>query len=550
MFLSAATARAQQTPYLGAPVSLPGTIQAENYDFGGQGVAWNDTTPGNAFGPVYRTHDMDVGAIPAGGYHIGALANGEWAEYTVNVAASGGYTMIVRYASATTLTTRFRVLVDGVDVSGPVSITSTGDWQAYTTKAVPVTLSAGNNRVLRVSFELGAFNFDSLQFTRLAVCNSPDQLRQNIHRALSGQPDLCDWVPDVNPNFPYSTPQGQSYNLPVLAAASAFIREPVRTTGTKQWNMYTWWTDYLRGELGDRGTPTWYYGGQELGSYVYQQFNIISVLAVHYQAHITGQTTIRDLARRWLRATFALHALAASQGPAQTLHAKGQSLSAGGYTGPYVGMAGMRSSWGYWRVPDRNILFARATGFGFSGNESPTQRDVREYVEARWTGPGGNVYGFTAADQTALRGIVTSAALPASFVATYLGNNLRTIERYHFVAWPGVKVTLLEKNRHGSTAPTFGVAYFTSPRAASGNEAHFLYPWQGLFDDASTAGRHGITQGEGRIDVTSTTNRFIWATNAPGSTTHPLETVQIDGLPLGPRSYWIVLSPTAAPALQ
>lgn len=115
------------------------------------------------------------------------------------------------------------------------------------------------------------------------------------------------------------------------------------------------------------------------------------------------------------------------------------------------------------------------------------------------------------------------------------------------VAWPGVRVTLMEKNTHGSTAPTYGVAFFTSPRVAAGQETHCLYPWQGLFIFGDRRHRNGITQGWGKLDLL---NRYIEASNAPGSSTHPLETVRIDNLPIGPYYYHVVLSPTAAPALQ
>ncbi|HKO56389.1 MAG TPA: carbohydrate-binding protein [Thermoanaerobaculia bacterium] len=624
---------AARSPFLGAPVNLPGTVQAENYDNGGEGVAYHDTSPGNAFGPVYRTEDVDIGQITAGGYHIGALANGEWTEYTVNVATTGPYNVTIRYSSATTLTTSFRLLLNGVDVSGSIPITSSGDWQNYVTKVVSVNLTAGSSKILRVSFDVGAFNLDSLAFaagcvapaittqptnktpttgqtitltaaasgttlsyqwlkngaaipgatstsltlagveqwkdggnyqlrasnscgtatSNIAVvrvsCNAdgPDEGTENINRALRGLGDLCDWSADVNTSFPYNFGNGQSYNLPVLTAATAFIKEPVRPG---VWNMNTWWTDYLMGELGDRGTA-WYYGGQELGSYNYQPYNEAAILAVHYQANLVGNTTVRDLARRWLRATIALHALAASPGPVQSLHAKGQQVGGVSYNGPYVGFAGMRSSWGFWNSVDRSIIMSQALGRVTNrSGEFFSQKNIREWVEPRWTGPNGNVYGMTSTDQADLNAAINSATLPANFVTRFLGTNLRTQVRYHVVAWSGVKVTLMETNTNGNTVPTYGVAYFAAPRLASGQEAHFLYPWQGLFMPADRRHRNGVTAGWGAIDVTSATSRYIQASNAPGSTTHPLETVTIDNLPLSARSYWLVLSPSAAPALQ
>lgn len=70
------------TPFLGAPVSLPGVVQAEDFDNGGQNVAYYDATPGNAFGSFYRTQtDVDIGPLATGGYHLGVIAAGEWTRY-------------------------------------------------------------------------------------------------------------------------------------------------------------------------------------------------------------------------------------------------------------------------------------------------------------------------------------------------------------------------------------------------------------------------------------------------------------------------------------
>ena len=59
------------TPYGGNAWAIPGTIQAENFDDGGAGVAYADTTPGNQ-GNVYRTTDVDIAAFAGGGgYYVG-----------------------------------------------------------------------------------------------------------------------------------------------------------------------------------------------------------------------------------------------------------------------------------------------------------------------------------------------------------------------------------------------------------------------------------------------------------------------------------------------
>src|SRR5262249_26370187 len=47
------------TPYTGTPIALPGLVEAENFDNGGQGVAYFDDSPGNS-GGTYRATDVDL----------------------------------------------------------------------------------------------------------------------------------------------------------------------------------------------------------------------------------------------------------------------------------------------------------------------------------------------------------------------------------------------------------------------------------------------------------------------------------------------------------
>ena len=50
-----------QSAYLGTPFNVPGIIQAEYYDNGGEGVAYRDRTPGNSGGRL-RSDDVDIEA--------------------------------------------------------------------------------------------------------------------------------------------------------------------------------------------------------------------------------------------------------------------------------------------------------------------------------------------------------------------------------------------------------------------------------------------------------------------------------------------------------
>src|SRR5207249_3751371 len=83
-----------QTPFTGTPIAIPGTWEAENFDLGGEGVAYHDNTPGNAGGQYRLSEDVDiiVSTDSAGGaYVVGSFETGEWLAYTINVAASAQY---------------------------------------------------------------------------------------------------------------------------------------------------------------------------------------------------------------------------------------------------------------------------------------------------------------------------------------------------------------------------------------------------------------------------------------------------------------------------
>ena len=141
------------TPYSGTPVALPGRVEAENYDKGGEGVAYHDTTSGNS-GNVYRTNGVDVQATSdtGGGYNVGWIKAGEWLNYTVNVGSSRTYAIDVRVASPGAGGT-FHIEMNGVNVTGSMTIPNTGAWQAWTTiTKTGVALIAGP-QIMRIVME-------------------------------------------------------------------------------------------------------------------------------------------------------------------------------------------------------------------------------------------------------------------------------------------------------------------------------------------------------------------------------------------------------------
>ncbi len=151
-------------------VSLPGLIQAEDFDLGAKGIAYDDASIGNS-GGLYRDTDVDISRTDASGegYYVGWTRAGEWLKYTVTVTASRTYRMKVRVANIGSGAT-FRVEVDGVDRTGAVPVPDTGGWdtwQTVTLTGIPLVQGKSVIRLVMVTRNAensGVGNFSWLYF--------------------------------------------------------------------------------------------------------------------------------------------------------------------------------------------------------------------------------------------------------------------------------------------------------------------------------------------------------------------------------------------------
>src|SRR2546425_158036 len=87
------------SPYSGTPIPVPGTFEAEDFDRGGEGVAYHDNVKGNAGGQYRTSEDVDIIASSdsaGGGYVVNNFETGEWLIYTINVQTSGFYGLELR----------------------------------------------------------------------------------------------------------------------------------------------------------------------------------------------------------------------------------------------------------------------------------------------------------------------------------------------------------------------------------------------------------------------------------------------------------------------
>jgi Pectate lyase superfamily protein/Carbohydrate binding module (family 6)/F5/8 type C domain/Abnormal spindle-like microcephaly-assoc'd, ASPM-SPD-2-Hydin/Fibronectin type III domain len=167
----AGTTGSGEAPYGGTAAAVPGTVHAENYDTGGQGVAYNVTSV-NGTDNSYRSDgvDLETATSPATGNDLGWTASGQWFKYTVDVATAGTYTVSFLVAAPSAVTDAFHITnSSGTNLTGSVNIPATGGFQTWTTVTATVTLPAGL-QVLTLNEDHAGWNIDTATF---ALANAP-----------------------------------------------------------------------------------------------------------------------------------------------------------------------------------------------------------------------------------------------------------------------------------------------------------------------------------------------------------------------------------------
>ncbi|WP_405583619.1 glycoside hydrolase family 3 C-terminal domain-containing protein [Streptomyces sp. NBC_01190] len=160
-------------PFGGTAAPVPGTVQAANYDTGGQGVAYSVVST-NGSANSYRSDGIDLEStadtqdttVAGGAYDMGWTTPAQWFKYTVNVATAGNYTVGFRVASPYGLTDALHIAnAAGTNLTGAVAIPNTGGYETWTTVTAAVTLPAGQ-QTLTVDQDSNGWNFHYLDFAQ------------------------------------------------------------------------------------------------------------------------------------------------------------------------------------------------------------------------------------------------------------------------------------------------------------------------------------------------------------------------------------------------
>ena len=161
-----------QTPYKEVAAKIPGKIEAENYDVGGHNKAFYDNDRENQ-GKAYREDEVDVvdisdskcGDAACAGYAIGYTNDGEWVEYTIDVAADAKYDITANVATAFE-TSAMQLFIDDKEITESVVAPKVDSvWTTYKVIDVgSVELKKGEH-VLKLLITGGYLNVDWIQFS-------------------------------------------------------------------------------------------------------------------------------------------------------------------------------------------------------------------------------------------------------------------------------------------------------------------------------------------------------------------------------------------------
>ncbi|MFT4605647.1 MAG: hypothetical protein ACI9W4_002391, partial [Rhodothermales bacterium] len=190
----------------GTPALIPGSIEAEDYDVGGEGLTYHDSDDINTPGGYRPTAGVDIEARDVGGWQLSYVEAGEWLEYSVDVQTAGTYSITAHVASLEG-SGRFRLSFDAVGAPSFVAA-NTGSWQTTEPVSVLTDLEAGE-QVMRLDIRTSKpFNIDRFDITLdtatgvedapgdfdLALYPNPVETQLTISGPADGRAEIIDML--------------------------------------------------------------------------------------------------------------------------------------------------------------------------------------------------------------------------------------------------------------------------------------------------------------------------------------------------------------------
>ena len=156
-----------QKPFGGKAWAVPGKIEAENFDEPGTGRGGDVDSYNESDSENHGDSDLREGTgvdlyKKATGVIVGYNTEGEWLEYTINVAKEGDYTLYAAVAAAGN-TSSFKFSLDGADITDEIAVPAATEgeenYDDYNKVKANIKLPAGEH-VLRLTVVGSWFDID------------------------------------------------------------------------------------------------------------------------------------------------------------------------------------------------------------------------------------------------------------------------------------------------------------------------------------------------------------------------------------------------------
>ncbi len=225
--------------------TLTGTlrIEAEDFDLGGQGVAYQVEEDINQTGRYRPDDGVDIVGVPGsrGANAIQANHDGEWLEYTIHVVEAGYYDLTLQYAAPGDA--QVRIHYQGTDRTGIWDLPATGGLTSWQEATRQVFLERGQ-RILRLKIVTGGLNVDWMELTPAAEGPIPNGTYRLVHRETG-----LAMANDTSNHHVLASPPNQSnaqrWNLTHLGAGQYRVSS---VTNNRYWTFgnpigMVWWWD-------------------------------------------------------------------------------------------------------------------------------------------------------------------------------------------------------------------------------------------------------------------------------------------------------------------
>lgn len=142
-------------------------IEAEDYDQGGEGIAYHDNTSGNGGNTTLRQdEDVDLWDIGDGVIKIGSVQDGEWVNYTYNFPNTGNYKFTF-FIGTPKSNADLHVFIDGNEVF-TIDVPDTGSYSVFQEVTETYNVTEGE-RVITLKMFNDSFDIDKFSITSEGV---------------------------------------------------------------------------------------------------------------------------------------------------------------------------------------------------------------------------------------------------------------------------------------------------------------------------------------------------------------------------------------------